>query len=136
MNREPEDKIALILQRDDRYDADAYEFIGRAVEFAVSNRLGGGNDSRHVSARELLEDIVVFAVREFGPFAEKVLRGWGITTSGDIGNIVYNMIRVKALSADDRDSREDFDTGFDLFADLRKAGEPKSDTKVEVPVIA
>jgi len=136
MSREPDEKITLILQRDDRYAPDAYEFIGRAVEFSVRRRLGADRESRHVSAGELLEDIVVFAVGEFGPFAERVLRGWGIGAAGDIGNIVYNLIRVNALNADERDSQEDFDTDFDLFAGLRKESELKSDAKVEVPVIA
>jgi uncharacterized repeat protein (TIGR04138 family) len=136
MSGELDEKIELILQRDDRYSSDAYEFIGRAVAFSVKRRLDSGRESKHVSARELLEDIVVFAAGEFGPFAERVLRGWGIEASADIGNVVYNMIRVSALSADERDSRDDFDTDFDLFAGLRKAGELKSNAKVEVPVIA
>lgn len=135
MNHELEGKVAAIAEHDERYAVESYEFIGRAVEFAVQRRFKAENASRHVTATELLEEIVIFTTQEFGPFAEKVLRGWGINTAGDIGNIVYNMIKVNALSADDRDSPDDFNIDFDLFADSRHAGELK-EPKVEVPVIA
>ncbi len=137
-NQDLQEKAAEISRHDERYAVESYEFIARAVEFAVGNctKPEAALPARHVSARQLLEQIVIFAGHEFGPFAESVLRGWGINTAADIGNIVYNLIRVNALSASKDDSPNDFNIEYDLFAGSRHAGELKSDSNPEVPVIA
>lgn len=137
-NHDFQEKTAEIFRHDERYAIESYEFIARAVEFAVSNCAKSEESliSRHVSASQLLDQIVIFAEKEFGPFAESVLRGWGINVAADIGNIVYNLIRVNALSASEDDSPDDFNIEYDLFAGFRKAGELRSDSKPEVPIIA
>lgn len=128
-------KIAAITRLDSRYPTDAYSFIGRSVEFAVS-KSAEEKTPQHISAQKLLDKIVVFAEKEYGPFAESVLRDWGVNSASDIGNIVYNMIKVKALNASEKDSPEDFNIKYDLFAGLRHEVKLRTPPETEVPVIA
>jgi len=46
--------------------------------------------------------------------ASVVLRSLGIHTTGDLGDVVYNMIGVGLMSKTPYDSREDFDDVFDF----------------------
>ena len=134
-NCEMEGKIAEITRLDSRYPTDAYAFVRRSVEFAVT-KSAEGKSRQHISAQKLLEQIVVFAEKEYGPFAESVLRGWGVNSASDIGNIVFNMIKVKALSASEKDSPEDFNIKYDLFGGLRHEVKPRNTPETGVPVIA
>jgi uncharacterized repeat protein (TIGR04138 family) len=46
-----------------------------------------------------------------------VLNSWGLFTTGDFGEIVYNMIRAGLMRKSRTDRREDFDDQFD-FAEV------------------
>jgi len=64
--------------------------------------------SGHVNGRELSEGIRQYALKIYGPMARTVLEYWGIHSTEDIGNIVFNMIAVKLFSKNEDDSIEDF----------------------------
>ena len=130
-----EGKIAEITKRDSRYEIEAYKFIERAVKLEVAKSLET-QSPRHITAKELLGRSIRLAEKEYGPFAESVLRGWGINSASDIGNIVYSLIKVKALSASDEDSPDDFCIEYDLFSRLRKESHTMPKHEIEVPVIA
>jgi len=51
--------------------------------------------------------------------AATVLEHWGIRSTSDIGNIVYNLIASGDLEATPNDSRADFDNVFDFDRALR-----------------
>lgn len=93
------------------YPEDAYTFVREAVNFAV-RRL---SEPRHVSAFELLENCKLYAQEQYGLLAQTVLESWRIKSADDIGNIVFELIEAGVLSADPKDSREDFSIKFDLF---------------------
>jgi uncharacterized repeat protein (TIGR04138 family) len=73
-----------------------------------------------VTARELLEGFRDYAIAEFGLLASTVLRLWGIQGTGDVGNMVYNLIAIEALTNQPGDRREDFDNVFDWEQELRR----------------
>jgi uncharacterized repeat protein (TIGR04138 family) len=103
------DPMTEILERDPRYPRAAYELVGDALRRASGHR-------RHVSPVELLNSIRELACEQFGPLAGAVLEEWGVRSTRDFGNIVFNCIAVDAMGASDEDTIEDFDDVYD-FAD-------------------
>src|SRR6266404_933603 len=88
-----EEALDLILARDQRYTRDAYLFVREALDRtqqALAKR--SLEDVRRVTGQELLAGIREFALSEFGPMAMMLLNEWGIHTSRDFGEIVFNMV--------------------------------------------
>jgi uncharacterized repeat protein (TIGR04138 family) len=96
--------IEDICEQDKRYKPDSYEFVMEGVRFSQVRLKKTG----HVSGRELAEGIRELAVKKFGPMAKSVLQYWGMTTTEDIGNIVFNMIDKKILQKTEADIPDDF----------------------------
>ncbi len=114
-----EDRIQAVRHRDRRFSRHAYYFVLDALDYTMS-RLGKDTltgEDRHVGGRELLHCIQDFAAEEFGPMAELVFRNWGLNSSDDFGEIVFNLIDAELLSRRASDSRLDFADGFD-FAEV------------------
>jgi uncharacterized repeat protein (TIGR04138 family) len=123
-----EEALEKILARDTRYHRDAYFFVREALEFTQKNF---GKESRerinpplgaekHVTGQELLEGIREMAVKEFGPMAMMVLEEWGVHHCGDFGEIVFNMVTTGWLRKTEKDSRDDFQDGYDFHDAFRK----------------
>jgi len=116
-----------VLSRDDRYALGAYLFLYEALQY--TQRSLGRDDAglparrRHVSGRELLAGIREHAAEQFGPLAPTVFRSWGMKTSADFGDIVFNLVESELLGKTDDDRREDFAGGFDM--DTAFEGLPK-----------
>ena len=49
---------------------------------------------RHLTGQQLCEAIRLYALEQYGYMAQDVLKSWGITSTGDFGEIVFNLIRV------------------------------------------
>lgn len=103
-------EIDEILKKDTRYKIQAYAFVLEALE--VARRLVGKD--KHVSGKELLEGIRVLAQKQYGIMAKTVFESWGIKTTDDFGEIVFNLVEVKLLSKTEEDSKEDFHNVFDF----------------------
>ena len=71
-------------------------------------------EERHVSGQELCEAIRRFALEQFGYMSQTVLSNWGIRSTGDFGEIVFNLIRIGQMRKTPGDSREDFDDVYDF----------------------
>ena len=55
-----------------------------------------------------------YALEQYGFMAKCVLNSWGITRTGDFGEIVYNLIKIGQMRKTKQDRREDFDDVFDF----------------------
>ena len=123
--------VLEIIQHDQRYHADAYEFVNSAVSYTVKklsrDRKPSGN--RHDTAEELVAGSLDYAVSEYGFLAAAVIRSWGLLSGEDFGNIVYNMIDAKLLSASKDDSPADFLCHPDLADELQH----RIDSRLLVP---
>ena len=110
MNREFDDIIDDICGKDKRYRRDAYEFVMEALGFTQKKfrRL------KHVTGEELLGGIRELLQENFGPMTLSVLKHWGVKTTEDFGNIVFNLVNNKVLSKTDEDSIESFKNGYDF----------------------
>ena len=104
--------VERMCAKDLRYHPEAFLFLLDALYFTVS-RLA---EARHVSGRELLEGIRLYALDQFGPLARQVLASWGVTRTEDFGHIVFALVRAGLLGKTEEDSIEDFKGGYDFTA--------------------
>jgi len=108
-----------VVQRDPRFAYEAYEFVFAALEHA-QKMLGRqpdeeeAEDTHHVSGPELLAGVRDLALREFGLMARTVFRMWGVNSTADFGEIVFNLIEANLMSKTDEDCRADFAGVYDL----------------------
>lgn len=110
--------IQKLLQDDPRFKVEAYQFVRDALAYAheVMKMSGAsdpdegeGTEERHLTGQQLCEAIRQFALEQYGYMAKTVLNSWGIHSTGDIGDIVYNLIGIGAMKKSANDHREDFD---------------------------
>lgn len=67
----------------------------------------------HISPRELLEGVRFLARHRYGMMATSVFRFWGVTSTADIGRIVFEMIELGELKKTENDQFSDF---VDVFS--------------------
>jgi len=104
-----EDAIKRITQQDSRFEADAYYFLKEALDYTAQEMsLSSEEHSRHVSAEQLLHGFKDLALKEFGPMASTLFNEWGIKSCGDVGDIVFLLIKEGVFGKQDNDSPEDF----------------------------
>jgi len=132
--------IFELLKRDRRYRLEAYKFVFEALNYA-QNVLGLGAASeseaagseaeaeppaersqqeQHVTGQELCEAIRQYALDQYGLMTQTVLKSWGITSTGDFGEIVFNLIHIGKMRKTPTDRREDFDNVYDFDAAFRQ----------------
>lgn len=127
------DALLKFVRRDRRYKIEAYQFVFEALSFAQKD-LGMGQvrepaaeegdeddePQRHLTGQELCEAIRVYALEQFGYMAKTVFADWGITCTGDFGEIVYNLIDLQMMRKTPQDRREDFDDVYDFDTAFRQ----------------
>jgi len=122
-------EIRKILEKDARYDMEAFVFVQRGVSAATRRfHPDATTERRHITGQQLVEVLRDLAVDQFGPLALDVLNEWNVRTTRDFGNIVFLMVENGLLGASEEDSVEDFTDVFDLPAALTepfKARGPK-----------
>ena len=112
-----------IVRGDPRFALEAYEFVFEALDY-THQTLGrpsadpvSGDEpgpEHHLTGQELVFGIRDLALREFGRMARVVFRMWGVNRTGDLGEIVFNLIDAGMLNKTDSDQRSDFHDLFDL----------------------
>lgn len=68
----------------------------------------------HVTGQQLCEGIRQYALAQFGLMSKVVLNSWGVYSTSDFGEIVYNLIKVGVLKKSPRDRRAHFDAVYDF----------------------
>ena len=121
--------IVKLLRNDPRYTIEAYQFVREALSYA-QDVLGMGCEQtpdtvgesespeeraeRHLTGQQLCEAIRKYALDQYGYMAKVVLNRWGLKSTGDFGEIVYNLIEVGLMKKSDEDRRADFDAVYDF----------------------
>ncbi len=114
--------IVELLQQDQRYHIEAYQFVRDSLAYAqevlkVPSTATTGEPStseHHITGQQLCEAIRRYALEQYGFLAKTVLNSWGVHKTGDFGEIVYNLIRIKHMKKSSSDRREDFDDVYDF----------------------
>jgi uncharacterized repeat protein (TIGR04138 family) len=135
---DPSHPIAKLLKNDRRYKIDAYAFVFEALNYAHT-QLGMGIEragepeeeepeegtpkeaERHLTGQQLCEAIRQYALEQYGYMAQCVLNSWGVTSTSDFGEIVFNLIGIGQMRKTTEDRREDFNNVFDFKTGLRES---------------
>jgi uncharacterized repeat protein (TIGR04138 family) len=130
-------RIANLAVRDGRYRVDAYLFVHQTLAFAELQRggrrpacgaagRGNGGDvegdkvesariaEMHFSPQQLCEAIRQYAQEVYGMMAPLVLKSWGVQSTSDFGEIVFQLIDIGELTKTESDHRSDFDDVYDF----------------------
>ncbi len=109
-----------LLKEDPRYKPEAYQFIREALHYAQEHMSelneaeyvsepSAEDGPRHITGQQLCEACRLYAIEQFGFLSAMVLGKWGIRSTGDFGEMVYNLIRIEQMRKSESDRREDFD---------------------------
>lgn len=106
-----------------KYHPQAYLFINDAL--AVAQEAFGRDKTSetggHILPRELLDGVRLLGQRRYGMMAPSVFRTWGIITTADVGEIVFEMVELGEMKKTDDDRMSDFVDVFS-FDDAFNAG--------------
>src|SRR6266478_173562 len=109
--------VEQINEKDPRYAKEAYIFLKEALEFTIKQKRRGKTEAgSHVNAGELLDGFRQLALKEFGPMVMTVLEYWGVRSSFDVGQMVFNLIGAGVFGKTESDSVEDFHRALDFRA--------------------
>lgn len=117
--------LLKLLHEDRRYKLEAYQFVRMGLTYAqdvleLGQEAEGraadetGRVPRHVTGRDLCVALKQLAHEQYGRMARLVLADWGIRSTSDFGEIVYNLIKIGEMSKSDDDRRADFDDVYDF----------------------
>ena len=114
-----------LLDEDQRFKIEAYQFIRESLQYAHENIVASPAESeevgedgkpspRHVTGQQLCEACRLYALEQYGYLAKMVLGTWGLKSTSDFGELVYNLIRIEQMRKSENDQREDFDDVYDF----------------------
>ncbi len=138
------DPLIKLLCEDRRYKIDAYQFIREGLHYAqellypstgdgdvaakisrhikrrdleaLHQEIAGqeGKVSRHITGQDLCHALRHLAHDHYGYLALPVLQSWGLKSTSDFGEVVYNLIKIGWMSMSPGDTREHFDDVYDF----------------------
>lgn len=104
------DFLDEIIEKDPNYSKEAYVFILDSLRVLLESF----QEARHVSGQEVSEGCRRRALELYGPLSRSVLEYWGIRSTEDIGEIVFNLIKANQLTKTEQDRKQDFKNVFDF----------------------
>lgn len=117
--------LELLSQKEPRYHPEAYQLVWKAMDLLARKWATEGR--RDFRAHEVMEAFKEVTLQEFGPLSLLVLEEWGVKSTRDIGNLVFNMVELGLLGKSPEDRIEDFDHGFDFQEAFKKPFLPDGD---------
>ena len=132
-----DEALDKILAANPRYARDAYHFLRESLDFTqklISKENKG--KVRHVTGQELLDGIRQHALQQFGPMTVTVFAEWGVTNCKDFGEMVFNMVESSLLAKTEKDSRDDFQAGYDFSDAFEKPFWPERKLKASKKTVA
>jgi len=133
-----------LLQSDPRFKFEAYQFVREALAYAHEQMLAAsarpnkpsdakstqeergttsGFTGHHITGQQLCQSCRQYGLQQYGYLTGMVLASWGVRSTSDFGEIVYNLISIEQMRKSESDRREDFD---DVYA-FDTAFEPQFD---------
>ena len=97
-----------IVAKDSRYDGRAYALLMDVVHYL------SGEDGKHCSGEDILDEFKERALDQYGPLTYTVLTEWGLQSTEDIGEMMFNLTESGRIQKDENDSPESFTGGYDF----------------------
>ena len=107
---DPSDRPAALRPPPLRFHRCAYGFLLDALHDVI-RRL---DERRHISGPELADGVRRLALDRFGPLARTVLEYWGVSSTEDVGEMVFALVDAGILAKHADDKPEDFAAVFDF----------------------
>jgi uncharacterized repeat protein (TIGR04138 family) len=125
MNTPRNPDIEPLCDDDSPWPYEAYEFVLEAVDRA-GQELNDTTDSPlvnptqevHLTGKQIALAARTLAREQFGLMATTVFEAWGVTTTADLGTIVFRLIGAGLLSQQEDDRLEDFHDIYAIPAEL------------------
>jgi uncharacterized repeat protein (TIGR04138 family) len=128
-------ELLPVAASDPRYRVEAYEFIFAALDYARRVRrkkrkammrqgLRRKPADPHLTGQQVCRAVRDLALRLYGPLGGLVLGSWGLRSTSDIGNVVFNLIESGDLERRPTDTRADFDQVYDFAEAFRPGARP------------
>ena len=132
-----DEALEKILAHDPRFARDAYHFVRESLDYTqkIIVRESKGN-IRHVTGQELLDGVRRYGLQQFGPMTATVFEEWGVKNCREFGDIVFNMVEIGLLAKTAKDSRDDFQNGYDFTDAFRKPFWPQGKLNSETKPVA
>ena len=118
-DRTPEERFEELVQAEPRFAREAYVFLFDALDYTTrqihqpgSKEQSHASIGQHVNGQDLLEGIRQHAIQQFGCLASAVFELWGVRSSEDIGEMVFQLVDQGLMGCRDCDDLGDFDGGF------------------------
>ena len=102
------DSFEDVVAKDSRYDARAYALLSDVVHYL------SGEDGRHVSGEDILDEFRERALDQYGPLTYTVLTEWGVRCTEDVGEMMFNLTESGRIRKDEDDTPESFSGGYDF----------------------
>lgn len=109
-------RLEQLVKTENRYPLPAYDMILEVVRLLIRHLAESGRQGQQLS---LKGDFIAQGVRQlmlsrYGCMTMDVFNHWNIHSTSDFGRIVYNLISVGLLGADENDNISDFDDIYDF----------------------
>lgn len=99
-----------IEEKDSRYKMEAYSFVRDALNYTMQKL----NKNGHLSGEELLHGVREYGLLLYGPLTRNVFENWGIRSTDDFGEIVFNLIEMRIFNKKEEDTKEEFQGVYDF----------------------
>lgn len=96
--------------REPRFHEQAYLFVLSALEMCQAQL----TVRRHITGVELAHACRDLALERYGLMAKLVLDYWGISSTADIGDIVFTLVDLGFLLSQPQDTRDEFVAVFEF----------------------
>lgn len=108
--------IEEIATEDGRYNAQALKFVyeGLGATIRKIKEAADEDQPRHISGADFSRGLARLAIERWGRLSRMVLNRWGVSSTRDLGEIVYLMIDHKWMTAQETDRIEDFNEVYDF----------------------
>ena len=111
MAKETKESLEKIAKEDGRFSPQIVRFVYEGLGYTATKVMP---EPSHVTGQTLSEGLKKLALEKWGRLAKLVLNTGGVTTTRDLGEIVYMMIKHKWMSAQPTDSIDDFNDAYDF----------------------
>ena len=103
-----DEAVRRIISRDKRFEREAFFFLKKALDSTIQDASAKHpENSKHVSASQLLCGFRDLALKEFGPMAATLFDEWGIQCCADIGDMVFLLIQEGVFGKQDNVRHEE-----------------------------
>lgn len=106
-------QIREIVAHDPRFRPEAYFFTLESLTYALEKNRKEGQFG-HIDGRQLLLHLKDHAEEQFGFLGTVVFHEWGLKSTADFGDIVFNLADARLLSKQETDTKDDFADVFEF----------------------